>query len=581
MIPSKTRTVFLAVSFAVVILVFNGCRDVTSGYDQRLTDADSVLRHRPDSALQLLDSIPPASLTRQSDRAYHALLLSQARYRCYVTATSDSTINIALDYYQRHKGETEKLTRAYIYKGAVMEELGEPEEAMTYYKKAMSAVSSDDYFNQGYIRLRIGRIYRDNMVADSSDIILFKQSLKYFKMVPDSFYILGCLSDIGSSYVKFNKDSMLAYLEQASELAKQLHEDEESQSAMRYIAEMKMVSDKPADIETAKRIALQQLKEPINKLEQNHLLMIAAYTLAKQNKTDSASLFLKQLPSEGLSIPGERVFYDLCLAQMALSRGDIKQYQHYYEQANHLSDSLTTNEVQQQLRDVEAKYDNEMLKYETLRYKTFWIISSLLACLIVSVLTIFLIILKKKSARRKRQLEESHDAMERMANDTARLTSQLKENQMMSDDLKQVIHHQISVFTQLVEQHYTTFAHSPKKFSELFKKSYDVNQPDSSFWTGLRAYADSTCGGIITQTMASCPDLVETDANFLSLYCCDLPTTVIMVCMGYNEAHSVYNKKRRIAELLSLDGNLDEYILHFKPNYSGFKVSQVDNLIRD
>lgn len=567
MIKTTTIRAILIVTLIVVVWSLAGCDNQSSPYDQRLTVADSVLRHRPDSALQLLDSISSSSLTRQGDRAYHALLLSQARYRCYVIATSDSTINIALDYYQRHKDETEKLSRAYIYKGAVMEELGEPEEAMTYYKKAMSAVSSDDYFNQGYIRLRIGRIYRDNMVADSSDIILFKQSLKYFKMVPDSLYILGCLSDIGSSYVKFNKDSMLAYLKQANELAKQLHEDEESQSAMRYIAEMKMVSDKPADIETAKRIALQQLKEPINKLEQNHLLMIAAYTLAKQNKTDSALLFLKQLPSEGLSIPGERVFYDLCLAQLALSKGDIKQYQHYYEQANHLSDSLTTNEVQQQLRDVEAKYDNEMLKYETLRYKTFWIISSLLACLIVSVLTIFLIILKKKSARRKRQLEESHDAMERMANDTARLSSQLKENQMMSDDLKQVIHHQISVFTQLVEQHYTTFAHSPKKFSELFKKSYDVNQPDSSFWSGLRAYADSTCGGIITQTMASCPDLVETDANFLSLYCGDLPTTVIMVCMGYNEVHSVYNKKRRIAEALQLDCSLDEYIQHFKHNY--------------
>ena len=564
MIPSKTRTVFLAVSFAVVILVFNGCRDVTSGYDQRLTVADSVMRYHPDSALQLLEAIDARALTNQADRAYHALLLAQARYRCYVTATSDSTINFALDYYQRHHDETEKLTRAYIYKGAVMEELEMPEDAMIYYKKAMSAVSSDDYFNQGYIRLRIGNIYRDNMVADSSDIILFKQSLKFFKMVPDSFYIMTCLSGIGSSYVKFNKDSMLAYLEQANELAMQLHDIDKLQITQRYIAEQKMMSDKPAEVETAKRIALQQLKEPINKLVHDHLLMVAAYTLARQNKTDSAMLFLRQVPNDIQSTPGERVFYDLCLAQLALSRGDIGQYQHYYELANNLSDSLATNEVQQRLRDVETKYDNETLKYEKLKYKTFWIISSLVAGLIVSVLAIILIIIRKKSAQRKRQLEERNDTIERMASDTARLASQLKENQAMSGELKQVISHQIDVFTHLVEEHYTKFTHAPKKFSELFKKSYDINQPDNSFWTGLRAYADSTCGGIITQTMASCPDLVESDAKFLSLYCCDLPTTVIMVCMGYNEAHSVYNKKRRITELLSLDGNLDEYILHFK-----------------
>ena len=569
MISSKTRTVFVAVSFAVVVFLLNGCRDVTCDYDRRLTVADSVLAQHPDSALRLLDAIAPASLKNHADLAYYSLLLTQARYRCYVTATSDSTINIALDYYQRHKGETEKLTRAYIYKGAVMEELGQAESAMTYYKRAISTAAPNDFFNQGYARFRIGNIYRENMVADSSDIAMFKEGLMYFKMVPDSTYILYCLSDIGSSYVKFNKDSMLAYLEQAETLGLQLQEDDEIQRIQRYLANHKMFSENPADVETSKRIALQQLNKDINSIERDNLLMIAAYTLARQNKSDSAKLYLRDVQDNSLLTPGQRVLFDRCLAQLALNKGDIRQYQHYYEQADNLSDSLATNEAQQQLREVESKYDNETLKYKALRYKTFWIISSLVAGLIVSVLAIILIVIRKKSAQRKRQLEERNDTIERMASDTARLTSLLQEKQAMSEELKQVIRHQIDVFTLLVEQHYTQFTRAPKKFSELFKKSYDVNQPDKSFWTGLRAYADSTCGGIITQTMASCPDLVETDAKFLSLYCCDLPTTVIMVCMGYNEAHSVYNKKRRIAELLSLEGNLDEYIQRFKPGFSG------------
>ena len=548
----------------VIIWSLVGCSSQSSRYDRRLVDADSVLRHHPDSALQLLDALDANALSSQADRAYHALLLSQARYRTYCRATSDSTINIALDYYQRHKNETEKLTRTYIYKGGVMEELGQPEEAMTYYKRALTTVAPDDAFNQGYIRLRIGRIYRDNMAADSSDIAMFKEGLRYFKMVPDSTYILGCLTTIGSTYVKCNKDSMLAYLEQAEALALQLHNDDKLQAIQRYLAEQKMFSENPADVETAKRIALQQLNKDMSNIDKDDFLMVAAYTLARQNKSDSAMQYLRAVQDDSLLSPGQRVFYDRCLAQLALSRGDIGQYQQYFERADHLSDSLSTSEVQQQLREVEAKFDNEALKYEKWRYKTFWIISSLLAGLIVSVLAILLIVSRKKSAQRKRQLEESNHIIERMADDTARLTSQLEKNQMMSDDLKQVIRNQIDVFTHLVEEHYTKFTHAPKKFSELFKKSYDINQPDSSFWSGLRAYADSSCGGIITQTMASCPDLVESDAKFLSLYCCDLPTTVIMVCMGYNEAHSVYNKKRRITELLSLDGNLDEYILHFK-----------------
>ena len=559
----------MAVSFAVVVFLLNGCRDVTCDYDRRLTVADSVLAQHPDSALRLLDAIAPASLKNHADLAYYSLLLTQARYRCYVTATSDSTINVALDYYQGHKDETEKLTRAYIYKGAVMEELGQAESAMTYYKRAMFVVSRDDYFNQGYIRLRMGNIYRDNMVADSSDILLLKESLGYFKMVPDSFYVLTCLSGIGSSYVKFNKDSMLYYLEQANELALQLHESDKLETIQRYIADLKMVSENDSDVEIAKRIALQQLNNQLSSFEHNHYLLIAAFTLAKQNKTDSAIHYLQQIPDIIQQSLGQRVLFDKCQAQVALNKGNIQLYQYYFERADNLSDSLVTNVAQQRLREVESKYDNETLKYEKLKYKTFWIISSLVAGLIVSMLAILLIVIRKKSAQRKRQLEERNDTIERMASDTGRLTSLLQEKQAMSEELKQVIRHQIDVFTLLVEQHYTQFTHAPKKFSELFKKSYDVNQPDKSFWSGLRAYADSTCGGIITQTMASCPDLVETDAKFLSLYCCDLPTTVIMVCMGYNEAHSVYNKKRRIAELLQLECSLDEYIQRFKPGFSG------------
>ena len=557
------RAIVLAVSLAVFSGMLFGCRNGAYRYDERLVMADSVMHQDPDSALRSLEALDVKTLAHQADRAYHALLLTQARYRCYVTATSDSAINIALGYYERHSDETEKLTRAYIYKGAVMEELEEPESAMTYYKRALTIVSPDDYFNQGYARLRIGRIYRDNMVADSSDITMFKESLRYFKQVPDSFYILSCLSEIGSSYIRFNNDSMIHYLEQAEAMAIQRHEDRQLQTIQGYIADLKMFSDNPIDIEKAKLIALQQTKDSLDSYEHDHMLMVAAYTLARQHKTDSATLFLRQVSNEGLSSPGQQVFYNRCLAQLALNREDIAQYQHYFERADYLSDSLATNEVQQQLREVETKYDNEALKYQALKYKNFWLTSLLLAALIVSVLTILLMIIRRKLATRKRQLQESNDAMERMMGDTARLTIQLKENQMMSEELKQVIRNQIDVFTRLVEQHYLKFAHAPKKFGELFQRSYSINQPDSSFWTGLRAYVDSTCGGIVTHTMNDCPELSESDINFLSLYCCDLPTTIIMVCMGYNEVHSVYNKKRRVAEALQLDGTLDEYIQMF------------------
>jgi len=550
--------VVMAFTFMVVC-----CHGGAPSYDSRLSRADSLLRcNEPDSALRLLTAIDGAKLSSAGDRAYHALLLTQAQYRCYADITSDSTINVALDYYKGHDGEREKLTRAYIYKGAVMEVLGDAEQAMSFYKQAKATVQVEDSFNQGYIRFRMANIYRDNLVADDSNILLFKDALTYFRQIPDTTYILMCLEEIGTSYyVKANKDSAFTYLNRAIDLAVQSNAVEEAYKYKMILAKLLIFTEKSRDIEVAKQIALS-----LNRLSSNaELLMIASYALAKQNQPDSASYFIDQVSYDQLNEGGLRVFYDQCLAEIARCRSDIRGYQFHFERANNLADSLVNNETQRQLREVEAKYDNEALKYEALRYKSNWLLSLMGALLAVSALSIGLLVLSRKAAQRKRLIASSEDTIEQLQSDAARLATQLAENQTMNEELKATIAHQIDTFTQLVEMHYTQFTRFPKKFGELFKKAYSVEQPDVSFWTGIRAYADSTCQGIITQTLASHPSLAETDVNFLGLCCCDLPTTVIMACMGYNDAHSVYNKKRRVAEALGLKGKLDDYIMGFKP----------------
>ena len=232
--------ILLLFSLAAVCWL-GGCRG-HQNYDNNLTAADELMKHDVDSALATLSALQPSCLTHDADRAYHALLLTEARYRCYIPATSDSLINVALDYYERHGEERDKLTRAYIYKGAVMEELGENREAMQYYKTALSQVAADDYFNQGYIRLRIGNIYRDNLVADSADITMFKEALNYFEQAPDSFYMVTCLAEIGSSYGKNNLDSVLHYLYRADTLATTLHADQLRAINRIFIAEHLMYS---------------------------------------------------------------------------------------------------------------------------------------------------------------------------------------------------------------------------------------------------------------------------------------------------------------------------------------------------
>lgn len=567
---NKTHTIILLLCLTMLAVLLPGChRGGMLHYDSRLEHADSVLRcNDPDSALRLLSGIDARALASAGDRAYHALLLTQAQYRCYVDITSDSTINVALDYYRHHENEQEKLTRSYIYKGAVTEVLGDPEAAMGYYKQAVSVATPDDHFNLGYANLRIGSLYRDYLVKDSSDITFLNQALHHFSQVPDSFYVAQCLSTIGTCFFGINQnDSALVYLERAGTLITAINATALEQRNQRYLADIKMFSRDAQDVAAAKDIAVSLADKETD--QHDHLLLIAAFTLAKLNKADSASYYLKRVEKEKLS-DGLRVLHYRCLAELARCHGDLGQFQYYFEQADNIADSVSDNVMQFQLRDVEAKYDNEVLRNKSLTYKNNWIISLLATALFVGILLTAIMAMRFRLAQRQRQIEESEMIIEQLQSDAKTLATQLNKHQTMSDELKQAIQDQIELFTHLVELQVTSYANSPSHFSKTFARSYSSKQSDNgSFWKSLRAYVNARYNNIIDESLAVFPSLSETDINYLSLYCCNLPTSVIMACMGYKEAHSAYNKKRRVAEALGSPDSLDDYIKMYNSEEEG------------
>ncbi|MBR5727871.1 MAG: tetratricopeptide repeat protein, partial [Muribaculaceae bacterium] len=82
----------------IILLLLISCRQERA-VSPRLVELDSLIAVAPDSAAALLEAIPAASLHDPEDRAYHALLITQAKYKAYIPATSDSAINLAVDYY--------------------------------------------------------------------------------------------------------------------------------------------------------------------------------------------------------------------------------------------------------------------------------------------------------------------------------------------------------------------------------------------------------------------------------------------------------------------------------------------------
>ena len=106
--------------------------------NSHLALVDSLLaQDKSEEALQVLQAIN-TSTYNNSDKAYHALLTTQAQQECHITATSDSAINMAVKYYQAHN-DKERLARALLYQGSVNKDLGQLDKAITSLRQAEDA----------------------------------------------------------------------------------------------------------------------------------------------------------------------------------------------------------------------------------------------------------------------------------------------------------------------------------------------------------------------------------------------------------------------------------------------------------
>lgn len=106
-------------------------------YGTLLMQADSLLTVRPDSALTVLDGIPSKKLKTDADRAYHALLLTQARDKNYVKQKDDSLILSAIAYYDK-VADAKMQARAYYLWGGFYRDENDYPKAIEKYATALS-----------------------------------------------------------------------------------------------------------------------------------------------------------------------------------------------------------------------------------------------------------------------------------------------------------------------------------------------------------------------------------------------------------------------------------------------------------
>ena len=128
---------------------------------EKLLQAEAVMNKYPDSALNLLKDIAQPELKTQAHHARYALLYSQALDKNYIDLTSDSLINIAVDYYKDRDDVRAKFL-SYYYQGRIYTNANNLTQATLAYMEAEQLVDElgDDYA-AGLLYDQMGDIFQE------------------------------------------------------------------------------------------------------------------------------------------------------------------------------------------------------------------------------------------------------------------------------------------------------------------------------------------------------------------------------------------------------------------------------------
>ena len=547
--------ILMTVATLLSVTTFTGCGG-TVGDDARLVAADSLLSVDADSALALVESLSRDSLPREGDRAYRDLLVTQARYKCYITATSDSDINRALAYYRAHSGEREKLTRAYIYKGAVMEELGHPDSAMLYYKHAEAIAAPDDYFNLGYTNMRIATLYKDELSQDTTAILRYRKAIRYFTILNDTNYLISCYGNLGAFYGVNRPDSTEYCLSQAIDLAKNYNPSKQ------YTYKSKLAGFNlyyKKDYRMANLLSMDVLRNGSDESYESQFYYYAALSFIKLGLLDSAKYILGITPA-----PVDRVDsmnYHKVIAEIAKADNNPKTYQDHIIKSINAKANVLENRADRELLTTEYEFNKTELEKQghILRDDNNRLLSILLGLAFLVVLSLLIIYRLYSNVKRyKKEIKLTRQE----------LSLAIEEQQ--KSDVSKLVGYRISALNEL-QQSIRLKTDEDRRvkriipLSSFFKDLHDKNailklQLNESFWQKMKLSVDGEYNGIMSFIERNYTDLSKDDLKLLCLLCANLSPQIIKVCMNYSNAKTVSNyRKKIIRNKMKLDMSFDEF----------------------
>lgn len=537
------KLIYTSFSFILLTVLVAGCSHTA---DRRLVLADTLMWTAPDSSLAILNDINRDSLTSKEDLAYHALLLTQAQFRCNGNCSSDSLINFALDYYSDNHNR-EHYTRSLIYKGAYYEERNSPVEAIKWYKHAEINADSTDYRNLAQINMRMGVLYYENYASNNLDLERFKRAYYFYEKLDDKHNVVSSLLMSGNVLRISNTKEADSCYEQAQSIALEL---KDTLSLYSILLNKAILCLNDSSYQEAKVNMIKAFSLNTNSIENYHYFIISqAY--AKLGLVDSAVFYLAK--GEKLSLTSyDSLMRYKTLKDISVAKGDYVKANQYDRIYYRLSDSLEHNNEKYSLIKLETDFNtnnatNKSKRISFLNKTIYYLIS-----LFLIVLSIFILCYIKKKKDYKRLISDLRNENFSKYEELMKYVSEFDNHFGNTMSLK------LKAFEDIMSGAY----HEQEDYlsTQVAHKITPIPDSDKTFWNGLLSYLNLEYDNVMDNIRNEYPKLTDSDANFIALMCCGFSDTAIAVCKNYRNTHTVRARKQKIKTKMGLKESLMDFV---------------------
>lgn len=555
------------------IFVVTGCGG-RARYDGRLVQADSLMWSTPDSALAVLSALD--TLRGAADSAYRDLLLTQARYKTYqdITASDDSAITRALHWYRAHSDEREKLTRATLYKGAVMEELDHIDSAMIYYKTAESTAAPGDYTNLGYSKMRIASLYQKQHSPNDAAIARIKDAISCFEHINDTTFLISCYGTLGAISGTQYPDSAKYYLNRAIHMA-QLFDP-----AQQYTFKSKLAGIyyyHYQDYPRANRLAMDVLRNGSEYCLEYQFYYYATMTYLKMGLIDSAKYVLENTPAPIDAVDSMNLLD--AAAEVAKAEGGLIEFGHNAIKSREKKSQILADSKETQLVRAENEFDKQKSRIEgqiAQRRGDKLAITLILAALSFAFVLYVTVLIMRKNIRIK---EKERDSVEKELNNVIR---SLRERLDLKDknyvDASTLVKYRFDAFQELFDcikfkaNSQSDGSNRKRRIITLsgvlsgLSNHYSIMkvEPSNSFWEKIRLSVDGEFNGLVSYVEQHYPMLTARDLNIFCLLCTDVSPQIIKLCLNLTSARTASNYRGQMMKKMGLDITFNEFIQKFE-----------------